>query len=206
MAQTNQKEKIISFSMKKFLAEGFYKISMDEIAAELRMSKKTIYKNFPQKLLLVEAIMNRVIDGIRVNIDQIVQNEENAVRKLIALSNLIAEMTMKMSENWLNDIRLHGSELWTLAENFRQDKIYETFSKILTQGKKESLVIDKPNIILITIIYSAIKGILNPDFLINNNYSATVAANLTLDTLFLGILSKQGRKIYKQYKREESDD
>ena len=87
--------------MKKFLAEGFYKISMDEIAAELRMSKKTIYKNFPQKLLLVEAIMNRVIDGIRVNIDQIVQNEENAVRKLIALSNLIAEMTMKMSENWL---------------------------------------------------------------------------------------------------------
>ena len=192
--------------MKKFLAEGFYKISMDEIAAELRMSKKTIYKNFPQKLLLVEAIMNRVIDGIRVNIDQIVQNEENAVRKLIALSNLIAEMTMKMSENWLNDIRLHGSELWTLAENFRQDKIYETFSKILTQGKKESLVIDKPNIILITIIYSAIKGILNPDFLINNNYSATVAANLTLDTLFLGILSKQGRKIYKQYKREESDD
>ncbi len=41
-----EKEKIIEFAAQKFMDGGFYKTTMDDLAAKLRISKKTIYKNF----------------------------------------------------------------------------------------------------------------------------------------------------------------
>ncbi|MBL7128958.1 MAG: helix-turn-helix transcriptional regulator, partial [Ignavibacteria bacterium] len=46
---TDDRDKILNFARQKFHREGFYKISMDEIAKELHVSKKTIYKYFPSK-------------------------------------------------------------------------------------------------------------------------------------------------------------
>ena len=52
------RSKILEHSRKKFHAEGFYKTSMDEIAKDLHISKKTIYKHFPSKEELLRAITN----------------------------------------------------------------------------------------------------------------------------------------------------
>ena len=62
------RKKILEHSRRKFHAEGFYKISMDEIAGDLRISKKTIYKHFPSKEELLKAICNdttSIIQNIR---------------------------------------------------------------------------------------------------------------------------------------------
>ena len=53
-----EKEKISNYSQEVFFKSGFYKITMDEIAQGLRISKKTIYKYFPSKKNLLEAIVN----------------------------------------------------------------------------------------------------------------------------------------------------
>ena len=44
-----ERERILNYSINKFHAEGFYKTSMDEIARDLQISKKTIYKYFQSK-------------------------------------------------------------------------------------------------------------------------------------------------------------
>ena len=44
-----EKNKIIERTEDKFFRDGFYKTTMDEIATDLSMSKKTIYKFFPSK-------------------------------------------------------------------------------------------------------------------------------------------------------------
>ena len=51
-----EKEKIANYSKDVFFKSGFYKITMDEIAQGLRMSKKTIYKYFPSKKILFEKL------------------------------------------------------------------------------------------------------------------------------------------------------
>jgi len=51
-----EQNKIIELTEEKFFRDGFYKTTMDEVASELKMSKKTIYKFFPSKDDLVTAI------------------------------------------------------------------------------------------------------------------------------------------------------
>ena len=53
---STEKDRILNFAITKFHAEGFYKTSMDEIARELQISKKTIYKYLLQDLLSIDRL------------------------------------------------------------------------------------------------------------------------------------------------------
>ena len=87
-----EKEKIISFSKDKFLSEGFYKITMDEIANGLRMSKKTIYKYFISKDILVEAAVKLFQSIMQSKIDSIIKSDSNSIIKIKKLTNMFAEI------------------------------------------------------------------------------------------------------------------
>ena len=63
MNRTEQ-DKIFSYAKSLFLKEGFYKITMDNLASGLKVSKKTIYKYFGSKELLVESIVESIKNDV----------------------------------------------------------------------------------------------------------------------------------------------
>ena len=58
-------DKIIKQIEDKLFREGFYKTTMDEVASELGMSKKTIYKFFPSKEDLIMAIAKHFMNNLK---------------------------------------------------------------------------------------------------------------------------------------------
>lgn len=50
---------IVEAAGRLFFAPGFARVSMDDLARELGMSKKTIYRHFPDKRGLVAAVLDR---------------------------------------------------------------------------------------------------------------------------------------------------
>ncbi|MBU2491017.1 MAG: TetR/AcrR family transcriptional regulator [Bacteroidetes bacterium] len=201
-----EKEKILYFAGQKFEQSGFYKTTMDEIAKELKISKKTIYKHFPKKEDLVRGVIDTLRFSIEANIREIVERQDNAVIKLYKISSLIAGRVSKISDVWLNDLRFHGRELWIEMDNFRKVVIQKNLELIVNQGKKEGLIVDKPNVIILTIIISSIQAVVNPEFILNNNISIKNAVLHTLDVVFSGILTKQGRKIFKEFKSGKQNE
>ncbi|MCF8243257.1 MAG: TetR/AcrR family transcriptional regulator [Melioribacteraceae bacterium] len=198
-------DKIINHATDKFLSEGFLKITMDDIARELKMSKKTIYKYFSSKDALLEATINRFQTNIKQNLESYVSADIDTVQKLILFSDMIFSITVKISGKWLKDIRTRP-EYWRKIDSFREKVFFENFSKIVEQGKKEQVIVDKPSRIILTIMIAAISGVINPDFLFNNNFSIRTAGEQTLDILLSGILTKKGKKIYKKHKQESSHE
>ena len=63
------KETIINRATSLFLTLGFKSVTMDDIANDLGMSKKTIYNYFDNKISLVEAatthLFKKITDGIK---------------------------------------------------------------------------------------------------------------------------------------------
>jgi AcrR family transcriptional regulator len=53
-----EEEKIISYTTTEFLTNGFYKTSMDQLAKGMKISKKTIYKFFPSKSVLLNKVVS----------------------------------------------------------------------------------------------------------------------------------------------------
>lgn len=195
-----EKDKILFFAGQKFEQSGFYKTTMDELAKEMKISKKTIYKHFPKKEDLVRGVIDTLRFSIEAKIQEIVEGQDNAVIKLYKISNLIADRVSKISDVWLHDLRFHGRELWIEMDNFRKAVIQRNLELIVNQGKAEELIVDKPNVIILTIIISSIQAVVNPEFILNNNISIKNAVLYTLDIVFSGILTKSGRKIFKEFK------
>ncbi|QCE40793.1 TetR/AcrR family transcriptional regulator [Psychroserpens sp. NJDZ02] len=76
------RKKIINKSAELFLTLGFKSVTMDDIANELGISKKTIYQNFDNKTKLVEAATLNMFDNICDGIDHICNASHNPIEEL----------------------------------------------------------------------------------------------------------------------------
>ncbi|MEJ5352343.1 MAG: TetR/AcrR family transcriptional regulator [Melioribacteraceae bacterium] len=195
----NDKEKILTHAQEIFFREGFYKISMDEFASSLRMSKKTIYKHFASKEELVKSTAYSFMQKIKKEIEAVVKSNLHSVEKIVSIINILKDIGIsRMSERWLNDIRLYMPALWKEIDSFRQKLLNKNISIIFSQGIKEGYIIDVPHQIIINVFMSAIQSVINPDFIMNNNFSISEAINSTLKILLNGILTEKGKKVYNK--------
>jgi AcrR family transcriptional regulator len=86
------KEKIISKASEMFIKLGFKSITMDDIASEMCISKKTIYKYFCNKELLVEESTTLLHTKIHETIDTIIQMNYNAIEENYKIRKMFSEM------------------------------------------------------------------------------------------------------------------
>ncbi len=81
------KEKIIHIAAELFLNLGFKSVTMDDIASEMGISKKTIYSHFSTKTKLVEASTMHILSQISCGIETIINQERNAIVELFDIKN-----------------------------------------------------------------------------------------------------------------------
>ncbi len=199
------REIILEHSRELFLREGFNKTTMDEIAGRLKISKKTIYKNFTSKDELVrEALMNFVL-GNQEKVNALVNCDGNAVEKCFRLINFVGTILIQISGNFLNDVRNFMPDLWVKIDQVRTKILYSNLKTIIEQGQKEGYIIDtqKSDVLVVSFIVS-IRGVLNPDSLIENKLSPAKAAETIIEILMNGILTDKGRKTFLKLKSGES--
>ncbi|MBI9072869.1 MAG: TetR/AcrR family transcriptional regulator [Melioribacteraceae bacterium] len=196
-----EKERILSFCSEKFLKEGFHKTTMDEIARNLKISKKTIYKYYSSKNKLVDEITAGVLNSVASEYKKITNNkDENAVIKLINISRFILKRLMTINAVFFDDLKQKHPERWNEVIKTRRKIIQKNMGGIMEQGQKEDLIIARPIPLMLKIMTSAIDGSINPEFLMNNDISAKKAGETTIEIIFNGILTKKGKKIFSQIK------
>ncbi|MEJ6792589.1 MAG: TetR/AcrR family transcriptional regulator [Lacinutrix sp.] len=83
------REKIIHKSRELFLNLGFKSVTMDDIASEMAISKKTIYVHFKNKTKLVEAVTFHLFDTICTGIDCICNTSKNPIEELYAIKMFV---------------------------------------------------------------------------------------------------------------------
>ncbi len=194
----DERTKILIHTQSRYLKEGFYKISMDNLAIDLRKSKKTIYKYFPTKENLVEEVVRFTMNIVSEKIDAIISSDSDVINKITGITETLGFFITQFSEKWLSDIKIHMPAIWEKIDNFRTKKIYTVFSKIIEQGKKEDIFLDKPNEIVITIFVASLRAIVNPEFLYHNKFSYKEAMYIAFEILFNGILTDKGKKLLKK--------
>ena len=190
--------KIIEHTEEKFFRDGFYKTTMDEIATELRMSKKTIYKFFPSKDDLVKAIAKFFMNKMKSKILPALQSEKNAIEKLGDLINILAKASEKISAARMEELKRHYPSIWNEIDNFRTEMMFGNITKVIEQGKKEGLFVDYPTNIIMNVLVASVRSIVNPDFVMNNNYSIIEAARYAFRIVISGILTDKGKKEFNK--------
>ncbi len=92
---TLMKETILNKAVDLFLRYGFKSVTMDDIANDLAISKKTIYKYFRHKIDLIDASTILVHKKVDTMIDDIVRENFNAIEENFVIKSIFKEMFKK---------------------------------------------------------------------------------------------------------------
>jgi AcrR family transcriptional regulator len=164
----DKEQEILQYIQKRIFREGFYKTSMDDFAEGLQISKKTFYKYFDSKKLMIEKATFTVIELRGEELYSIAVGEKRSMEKMYAIMALLTSFLSMISPRYLEDVQTHFPELWVKINAFRAEKINRTLSLILKQAKKENAVRDIPEELMIRFFISAINGVVNPDFILKS--------------------------------------
>lgn len=140
------KDKIITKATEMFLKLGFKSVTMDDIACEMCISKKTIYKFFSNKEKLVEEATHIVHEKIHTVIDDIVAKNYNAIQENFEIRRLFKEMFQTADTSPVYQLKRHYPEIYAkLMESEIQD-CTQMFTKNIQKGIQEGLYRENVNI------------------------------------------------------------
>lgn len=158
------RQRIITESRRHFFAHGFRSVTMDDLAQELAMSKKTLYACFPSKTALLEAVIHNKFRSINTDLARITSDASSDC--LDALHRLLACVQGHMEEirpPFVRDIRREAPDLFEVVESRRRDVIQRHFGKVFLEGRKAGLIRqDIPPKLAIEILLGAVQAIMNP--------------------------------------------
>jgi AcrR family transcriptional regulator len=205
------KERIILRANDLFFQFGFSRVTMDEIASGLAMSKATIYKHFSSKEEIVRAVVGRIMAGAEAEL-KAHENGPDAdfMERIVGALSFVGRIFSKMRRNVVLDIQRYAPEMWKEIENFRRGIIRKNFKSILESGVREGCLVDDINLdILISMYLLIMDGMINPDYLSQAPLAPPAVFRMVLTVFFQGILTEKGRKkftiesdIFVPFKRE----
>ncbi len=193
-----ERQNIIQYTSKVLFTYGINSLTMDTIAQGLRMSKKTLYKYFSSKEDLIDAVIEQIMANIKSNVEQVIVSNVNAIEKLFNVLKIIVQSLGRLNPDYLQFLNAKGFRHWEKIENFRRQIVAKNYIKIIEQGKLEGFIEDKPTIILITGAYGIVKSIVNPEFVLNNNFSFESAAKYAIGLVINACATEKGKQLYNK--------
>lgn len=165
MSDLEIKQRIHEKALDHFLQFGFSKVTMNEIAEELGMSKKTLYQYFPGKEDLLAEVVSGLHEETATKIEAIVNDESSGfIRKLHGALDILSEFHGKMTPYFLADLEKHAPEVCKVTNNFKRDRIRAIMGKLVTEGIQRGIFRNDIDQELIVLIYAgALQHLLRPD-------------------------------------------
>ena len=133
------KEKIINKAKEMFLRLGFKSITMDDIACEMCISKKTIYKYFSNKDVLIEQSVELVHKEVHETIDKIVSKNFNAIEENFEIKRMFREMFRSAESSPIYQLKKHYPEVYAKALSTQIEICEKCFRDNIQKGINEGL-------------------------------------------------------------------
>lgn len=108
---TTMEDKIIAKATEMFLKLGFKSVTMDDIAAEMGISKKTIYKYFINKEVLIEESTEAMHKQLHQRIEAIMSQNFNPIREKFEIRKMFKGMFQSADTSPLYQLKKHYPEI-----------------------------------------------------------------------------------------------
>lgn len=198
MTAQELRSRIMARAEEKFFQIGFSRVTMDELAEELGISKKTLYKHFESKMALVENVVRTNIGQVAECIEQIVRSEVDFMDRIRAVLSLAAGQLIRVGNTFMYDLYRNAPELWRQIDEFRSKKFVAILTSLVQEGMKQGLVHrDIDSSLIVRTYYHAFRNILSPDELANLSLTATEVLESLARIIYTGILTERGRKNFE---------
>jgi AcrR family transcriptional regulator len=203
-AENPAAQRMITAARRHFLAHGFRSVTMDDLAEELGMSKKTLYASFPSKDALLRAVLLDKFRSVELDLDRIMA--ECSTDVLEALHRLLACMqrhTEEIQPPFVRDIRREAPDMFTLVEERRRGVIQRYFGKLFEEGRRAGIIRkDIPARLMIETLLGAVQAIMNPPKMADLGLTPKLGYSAITTIVLEGVLTEKGRSKERPGERE----
>jgi AcrR family transcriptional regulator len=195
MSDIEDKQRIIQIASQRFRQVGISKVTLDEIAAELGMSKKTMYKFFPSKEDLLSGVVHTMMNGLRAKVESIVVSDKSFNEKLPEILGHLGREIGMTSKQFLIDLQRFTPDLWREMDEFRRQRILTNVRQLFVQAKEEKMFRSDLNIDLFLLVFlNSVQNILTPQVLSEQSFSMNDALRGIFGIIFQGAMTEEARK------------
>ncbi len=196
---TELKEKILLSTKEMFYKHGYSKVTMEEIASDLGISKKTLYKHFSNKEHILKEIVNSAKCEIETYVEILLDDKKTEfITKLQNFMAFVVSHFSHLSNPIVQDLVKNQPRVWKDIQEFRKKNAHDCFTRLIQQGIKSGVFRDDINSEVVTMLYfSAVHGMLNLETLSQLPITADEAYKIIVRVLFEGIFTSEGRKKFK---------
>lgn len=163
------RQRILNACQEIAITKGFYKMTVDELAAQAGISKRTLYRRFRSKEDILEAAINAFLEDTSHEMDEIVKHSSELDFILDHLiSYIVRRGNFLLNARILQDLNLYYPYLWEKIDRFRLEHIQILLA---AAGVFDHLRInpEASKIVLSTALIASIQAVINPSFLLQNN-------------------------------------
>ena len=189
------RQRIITEARRHFMTHGFRGVTMDDLAAELGMSKKTLYTHFSGKSELLQAVVEDKLRSANSDFEAI--TEKCSSDFLGALHDLLAcvrRHSEELQPAFTRDMAREAPDLFQVVQAKRRALIQRHFGKLIGEGQKAGMIRkDIAADLMIEILVGATDSLVTPQRLSQLNLTAREGLTAIVTIFLEGVLTNKGR-------------
>ena len=194
------KDRIIAKAREQFFRYGIKSVTMDDIANELGISKKTIYQHFEDKDDVVYQLMLLEMSQDKCDWDILEKTSKDVIERTVKSMELIKQAFTEINPSTFFDIKKYHPKSWQIFQDHKQNFILTSIIKDLKDGIEQGYF--RPDIkvdILAKMRLEQIELGFDPQVFPQYKFSIVEVELTMLDNFFRGILTEKGLQVYQEY-------
>ena len=186
---------ILDVAYRRFADFGFKKVTIDEIAAELGISKKTVYKFFSSKEELLREVVLLRMKLLLEAFEKIQSMKESSVDKIQAISEIVGTHINEQWQRILTEVRRNAPNLFREIDAIIQKQLALGWQKLFVEGQKGGWIRKDIDPVVFTTAYiGVVRELMKTDFLSKHALTESEVPKQVFRMFTEGVLTEKGRK------------
>lgn len=197
------KERILLKADELFNRYGIRSVSMDDIAAGLGMSKKTLYQYYTDKEELVDAVFSTAMETNRKSCLEDHAVAENAVHEVFIAFDRVRDMFANMNPSVLYDLEKYHPLVFKKFSEYKNGFLYSLIRANIERGIGEEVYRPDVNVEVLTRfrIFSIMLAF-NPEAFPNSRNNVVQIEEQLFEHFLYGLTTAKGVKLIQKYKNQ----
>lgn len=193
------REKITHKAAEMFLTLGFKSVTMDDIATNMAISKKTIYVHFANKTKLVEAVTFEVFENICEGIDGICNTSQNPIQQLYDIKMFVMQYLKNEKTSPQYQLKKYYPQIYQRLHLKQFEKMHESVQESLQKGIDIELYRSNINIDFISRMYfNGMVGIKDDTYFPSKIYNMEYLMGSFLEYHLRAIVTEKGLQLLNE--------
>jgi TetR/AcrR family transcriptional regulator, cholesterol catabolism regulator len=201
------KDRIVSGAKELFFRYGVKSITMDEVAKNLGISKKTIYQFFEDKDELVYIVAKAHMAETEAVMKNITEIATDPIDEVLKISQHLRQMFQNINPSLLFEIQKYHTKAWKAFTEHKEKCIHSSLTQNLKSGIEKGLYRSEIDVeILSRLRLEEIQMSFNPFIFPTPKFNIQKVQLQFIEHFLYGICTLKGHKLINKYKQIKEED